>query len=272
MKKAILYLAVFLLIQLGMGLIWPVIETNTDWLKSFTQAQRIIMVTAIANVLTMLVFLICRWAVLLPNYLRQHPWGVFFWSVIAALGCIIPSEWLQEIMPKLPNLMEDEFDMILKDRYGYIVVGLLAPLVEEIVFRGAILKSLLKWQKDRLDVLDPNKERRTSFFTTHWFPIALSALLFALIHANPVQMPHAFLMGLLLGWMYSRTYSIIPGIIVHWVNNTVAYIFYNLYPAPDLTLKELYGGSDVKVWLSLAFSILILVPAIIQLNMLMKRK
>lgn len=155
-------------------------------------------------------------------------------------------------MPELPNIAEQEFDLILKNRMGYLVVGLLAPLVEELVFRGAVLKALLRWKQNP------------------WIGIAISALLFALIHMNPAQMPHAFLIGLLLGWMYYRTDSIVPGVVYHWVNNTVAYIMYNLYPNPDLTLLDLFG-SQRAVMMALGFSFCIFLPALFQLNLRLKK-
>ena len=150
-------------------------------------------------------------------------------------------------MPELPNIAEDTFDMIMKDRWGYLVVGLLAPLAEEMVFRGAILRSLLRWK------------------TNPWVGIIISAILFAVIHMNPAQMPHAFLIGLLLGWMYYRTDSIVPGVVYHWINNTVAYVLYNLYPKPDLTLTDLFGNEQ-RVLMALGFSLLIFLPALFQLN------
>ena len=187
------------------------------------------------------------------HWVRTRPWAVLFWCVMAALGVIIPSTWLQEQMPELPNMMEDEFGMIMKERLGYFVVGLLAPLAEELVFRGAILRALLRWHKNA------------------WVGIAVSAVLFAMIHMNPAQMPHAFLAGLLLGWMYYRTDSIIPGVVFHWVNNSVAYVLYNLYPDPSLKLVDILGGQQQSVWLALGFSMLIFLPALFQMNLRLKK-
>ena len=140
----------------------------------------------------------------------------------------------------------------MKDRMGYFVIGLLAPLTEEMVFRGAVLRSLLQWKQNP------------------WVGIVISAILFALIHMNPVQMPHAFLVGLLLGWMYYRTDSIIPGVVYHWVNNTVAYVMYNLYPDPDMTLMDLFG-SQRAIMMALVFSLCIFLPSLYQLNMRLKK-
>jgi hypothetical protein len=201
---------------------------------------------------TVIVFLVAKWAIVSRHWLQTRPWFVLFWCVVASLGALVPSMWLQELMPELPNTAEEAFDMIMKDRLGYFVVGLFAPLTEELVFRGAILKALLQWK--------PNP----------WVGIVISALLFALVHMNPAQMPHAVLVGLLLGWMYYRTDSVIPGVVYHWVNNTVAYVMYNLYPDPDMTLLELFG-SQRSVLMALAFSLCIFLPALYQLNLRLKK-
>lgn len=168
----------------------------------------------------------------------------------SSLGIYHSSAWLQEQMPELPNIVEEEFDMILRNRYGYFVIGLMAPLAEELVFRGAILRSLLKWN------------------SRPWVAILISAILFSVAHMNPAQMPHTLLIGLLLGWMYYRTDSIVPGVVFHWVNNTVAYVLYNLYPNPDMTTSDVFGSEQL---MAVAFSLCILIPALLQLNLRMQK-
>ena len=259
MKKAIIYLIGFVVIQLLIGFIvttvWKLITKSED----MTTALLITMTVASA-VVAIAIFLVARWAEVSPNWMRTRPWLVLTWSVIAALGALIPSTWLQEQIPELPNWMDNEFDMILSNRWGYLAIGLLAPLSEEIVLRGAVLRSLLE-----KPLLTGRSER-----VNIWTAITISAFFFALIHMNPAQMPHAFVIGLLLGWMYWRTGSILPGVAFHWANNSMAYILYNIYPNPDLKLIDVLG-SEQRVLMALGFSLLILVPAIYQLNMLMKR-
>lgn len=260
MKKALTYLFVFVGIQLVAGTIVGTVWQMLTGSKDTTTAQ-LITVTVVAGIVTMVVFLLARWAELSPRWLRTRPWVVLVWSVIAALGALIPSAWIQEQMPELPNFMENEFEMILSNRWGYLAVGLLAPLSEEIVLRGAILRALLS------KPLFAEKSEHTNA----WIAIAISAIFFALIHFNPVQMPHAFVIGLLLGWMYWRTGSILPGVAYHWANNSVAYILYNIYPNQDMKLIDFFKGSQQNVVLALVFSLLILIPAIYQLNLWMKR-
>ena len=253
MKQSIISLLVFMAIQFAGATIvqalWKVATHNSD-----LTAPMLITASSVVSLLTIVIFLWARWTEVSPNWLRTRPWMTLFWSVIAALGAIIPSMWLQEQMPELPNVVEHEFDMILANRWGYLAIGLLAPFAEEIVFRGAILKSLL--QSSRLTPLGA---------------IAISALIFALIHFNPAQLPHALLIGFLLGWMYYRTGSILPGIAYHWVNNSIAYVLYNLYPNPDLTLADLFQGSQKNVLMAVGCSLLILLPALYQLHVWMKR-
>lgn len=247
MKNALIYTIVFAAIQVVVSMLVQGVWMLVMGKESAMNATGMIITMAVFSVLTMVVFLWAKWSVVSRHWVRTRPWFVLFWCVLAALGALIPSVWIQEHMPELPNIVEGEFDMIMKDRWGYLVVGLLAPLAEEMVFRGAVLRSLLRWKENP------------------WIGIVISAVLFALIHMNPAQMPHAFLIGLLLGWLYYRTDSIVPGVVYHWVNNTVAYVMYNLYPNPDLTLVELFG-TEQKVLMALGCSLLIFLPSLFQLN------
>ena len=246
MKNAIVYTIVFAGIEILVGSLVLLAYQLLKGTGTELDAMGVIISSGLAGVVTIAVFLAAKWAVVSRHWIRTRPWTVLFWCVIATLGSLIPSSWLQELMPELPNTAEKAFDLVLKDRWGYFIVGLLAPLSEELVFRGAILRELLKWKENP------------------WIGIIISAMLFSLVHMNPVQMPHAFLVGILLGWLYYRTDSIIPGIIWHWVNNTVAYVMYNL-TNPDETLLE-YFGSQQRVLMAVGFSLMIFLPALYQLN------
>jgi membrane protease YdiL (CAAX protease family) len=78
-----------------------------------------------------------------------------------------------------------------------------APLVEEIIFRGLVQSALL-------DLV--GRERR-------WRVIACAALLFATIHVGPTipwqVLPGIFVLGLVLGWLYERHGSLLPSILLH---------------------------------------------------------
>ena len=83
-----------------------------------------------------------------------------------------------------------------------LVATVLAPVLEEMLFRGLILRSFLR-QYPR------------------WYAIAGSAVLFGVAHLNVYQFAVASLLGLLLGWLYERSKSLIPCITLHAVYNGV---------------------------------------------------
>ena len=252
---AIVYVLAFLGIQ---GVSGVVVTLVSMMLKQTPQIWSMVLF----SVLTVVVFVWARWFRPSAAYMRSRPWVVLLWSVMAALGAIIPSMFIQELMPEWPEWLQKIVDeserqlvMLMQTRGGYFVLALLAPVVEEMVFRGCALRDLLRWHPER-----------------RWLMIGLSALLFALSHINPAQMPHAFVIGLLLGWMYTRTGSIVPGIVFHWANNTAAYLLYVMYPDPHIRLVDVLGGKYQSVVMAVVFSLFILVPALVQLNQHMKRQ
>ncbi len=252
MKNALIYTVVFAAIQIIVSAIVQFVWMLVMGEGSTMNATGMIITMAVFSIITMAVFLIAKWSVISKHWIQTRPWFVLTWCVIAALGALIPSSWMQEQMPELPNFVEEQFEMIMQNRWGYFVVGLFAPLVEEMVFRGAILRSLLQWNRNP------------------WVGIVISAVLFSVIHMNPAQMPHAFVIGLLLGWMYYRTDSIVPGVVYHWINNTAAYVLYNFYPDPSLKLVDLFG-SERAVLMALGFSLCLFLPALFQLNLRLKK-
>ena len=225
--NCIIYIVMFFVIQLVatagiMTLTWA----NGDNPFELGSLQQLL-VAAISAVLCIAWFVWRRWSPVSMEWLRQRPVTVLVWTFIAVLGTMIPSFWLQERLAFLPDIASENLEEMMGFRGAYFVLGILVPFSEELVFRGAVLRSLLE------------RHATSGSTRSHWWPIALSAILFALAHMNPAQMPHAFLLGLLLGWLYARTGSIVPGLLVHVVNNTVSYLMTRAYPhMPDLTLNN----------------------------------
>ena len=195
------YVVVFFLLQIVFGAILGAFKLSLGMTTIIT--------TVLSSGLTIFLFLKLRWTPVSPSWMQTRPWIVLTWSVLLALGTIIPSERLVEVLQmEMPEQMMKMFEEVMKKPIGYVVIGILAPFAEEVVFRGAILRKLLGMMDEK----------------RHWVAIAISALVFGLVHLNIPQGIHAFLIGLLLGWMYYRTRSILPGILFHWVNNSVAFI------------------------------------------------
>ena len=198
-----------------------------------------------------------RFAVISRNYLASHPWGTLAWVALLSVGLILPAEWVYErLQITMPESTEAMFEGIMREPLGYMAIGIFAPVVEEIVFRGAILRILL------------------GLFSRswHWVAIIFSALIFGAIHLNLAQGLHAFVIGLLLGWMYYRTSSVVPGILLHWINNTVAYLMFHLMPQfGDGKLIDFFHGDESLMYKGLGCSLLIILPSLFQIARRMKR-
>ncbi len=196
-----------------------------------------------------------RWTPVNRDYASTRPWFALFWVACAAIGTIAPASLITEAVENFTGsgrAYTQLFAKIMGHDLGYMAIGILAPVAEEAVFRGALLRRLLD--------ADTGKQP--------WVAITVSALVFGAVHGNMSQGTHAFLVGLILGWMYCRTRSILPGLVLHWANNTIAFVLYRLRPdMGDMTISQLYGGDPWRIGMTAALSIMILAAALYQLNM-----
>ena len=106
----------------------------------------------------------------------------------------------------LPDLMQDTFRAMSRNVFGIISITIMAPLVEELLFRGAIQGYMLRKGMKPLHA------------------ILIASAIFGIVHMNPIQIPFAFAIGLIFGWLYYRTGSVVPGIVGHFINNSIACI------------------------------------------------
>lgn len=96
-----------------------------------------------------------------------------------------------------------------------LLVGIMAPIFEEWLCRGEVLRGLLRRMKPE-------------------WAIVISALFFAAIHGNPWQALNAFLIGCVLGYVYYKTGSLILTMIIHATNNTAAVVLANIDSLKDV--------------------------------------
>ncbi len=135
------------------------------------------------------------------NPLIILPLAAFFWGSHNLLEEV--NMRIEKVLPAPPWFWE-LFSQIFESNFGwwgaFFKVVVIAPVIEELIFRGLILNGLRK-----------NYSAITAVF--------ISALLFSLFHLNPWQMPATFVLGLLLGWIVLRTRNILLAIIGHAMNN-----------------------------------------------------
>ncbi|MCY1722654.1 type II CAAX endopeptidase family protein [Prolixibacteraceae bacterium Z1-6] len=137
------------------------------------------------------------------NPLVLIPVVTFLWGTHNYLDVV--NEWVAKMIPA-PLWFWELFNKIFEGDYGFmgafLKVAVIAPIVEELIFRGLIFNGFRKNYNAFVAVI-------------------ISALLFALFHLNPWQFPATFVLGILLGWLMLRTNNIFVAILGHSINNTL---------------------------------------------------
>lgn len=147
--------------------------------------------------------------------------NLYLWTAVAAIGLLIFNVAVEFYLPlpEEPDVMETLLQMM-QNPVGILSVCLIGPLAEEVIFRGAIERRLLEknWNP--------------------WFAIVISALFFAVAHFNFAQGFTATIIGIFMGWVYYRTRSIWPTVVIHVVNNTTATVV--ALASPETMADESY--------------------------------
>lgn len=99
--------------------------------------------------------------------------------------------------------------------HSIITVSFIAPFVEEFLFRGIFLRTFLEQYSTRKSII-------------------VSSLLFAVFHLNIYQFVIAFGFGIFSGWIYSKTYSLFPCLLIHFVYNFICLIYVTLQKTVDV--------------------------------------
>ncbi len=135
---------------------------------------------------------------------KRVSWKVYVIVSPIIIALSILTEGLVGLIPMPQKIQEFFASMVQLNIYGYLTIGLAAPILEELIFRGIILKAFLK-------KYEPLKA------------IMWSAIIFGIAHMNPWQFIPAWLIGIFIGWIYWKTQSIWPGIIIHFINNSFSF-------------------------------------------------
>ncbi len=121
-------------------------------------------------------------------------WGVL---MMASAGVVLE--------PLLSLLPEPASPNVGRGWWAILCVIGLAPLIEELLCRGVLLESA----RSKYGVV-------TALF--------LSSAFFAVLHFQPALVLNAFVMGVILGTVYIASDSILSVVVLHAVNNAVAFV------------------------------------------------
>lgn len=176
---------------------------------------------AIFSVLT---YLHTDWKSIAAHFWQPVPLGIVLLSILFYLLLLPFAEFLTSLVPtegdnwlgEFYKQISSAFELMLNYKIaGFLTVCILAPIIEEILFRGILLRGLLQNG------------------TSPIIAISLSAILFGLAHLNPWQFLGAGLLGAVFGFVYFRTKSLWLCIFLHALNNSVSFIMMLKYRTMD---------------------------------------
>ncbi len=139
---------------------------------------------------------------------------------IATLAAAFVIEPAAVLLPDMPEYLKQALESMTGGplAVSLISVSVMAPLFEEWLCRGLVLRGLMKKMNSAA-------------------AIAVSAAFFAVLHMNPWQAVPAFILGLLFGYVYYKTGSLKLTMLMHCVNNTFSVLISRL---PDFAEAETF--------------------------------
>lgn len=161
-----------------------------------------------------------RWALGKP-----YDWGFAVIGALAILGISMLYMFAMDRLPFAPvkkamedysSQMNEAFDYTKTEIYLSVLAScLLAPVVEEMIFRGCVLEGMLQLKHP-------------------YFSIVLSSVYFGVMHVQPIQIGYAIVSGICLGLIYYYTKNICMSIFAHIIFNCLGSGIYLLF---DVSVK-----------------------------------
>lgn len=143
-------------------------------------------------------------------------------GVLTCIGSniIITLSQLQYIFSDYTNVSEQLYsgNFIIQ----LIVIGFIAPVCEELIFRGLIYN-------------------RAKHYFGFWSAAFISALIFAFYHGNMVQFIYAFVIGLIMAYVYEKFSAFAAPVIFHICCNVPALILQQM----QITISSLFTAAYI---------------------------
>lgn len=168
--------------------------------------------------------------------------AMVFLVAVATIALVFVNDWLGTLLPPIPSSLKSILEGSLSDSLwvNLLVAAVLAPIVEEWLCRGQVLRGLL-----------------CRGVKPVWAILA-SAAFFAVIHANPWQAVVALTAGAFMGFIYYRTGSLKLTVLVHMINNAGSVICSNIGTLKEAgSFKEVIPVQDYYVIVLLSAAIII---------------
>ena len=198
-------------------------------------------------VVIFLPFFICYTVLQKKKILKELPFGKPYQAssavllIFAGLAACLAGSYLSGVFNTiLETLFDVHFTMPPDDvplkslpiiLLSVLKIAIIPAFVEEFAVRGVVMQSLKKYGD--------------------WFAILMSALVFALMHGNMVQIPFAFIAGIAIGYATMVTGSLWTGILIHFGNNFLSLMLQVMGDNMTDAMQSLVGG----IMLSLVFAL-----------------
>lgn len=169
--------------------------------------------------------------------------------IIAAMGicmqyiCSYLMTGMDALLPQAMDIYEELIESSGLNKITVFTVlysGIIAPIVEELAFRGVTLYYFEKFTK------------------RFWLANVLQALAFGIMHMNLVQGTYAFVLGMMLGWVYREFKSLYASIWFHMFFNFLGLGLINFihYFLPESLIFQIFWGILMVVLTVLLMKIL----------------
>ena len=228
--RPLLALLVFLIMQLLAGVAMVCIGQRMDMSRSMA------ICLGVANLVTILAV----WGIFRRSAPMDGASAALGWKdhLLALVGCcfgVVALDFCAEILD-LPDMMVDMFIGLGSDPWGIVLIAIIGPVAEEVLFRWGIMRHYMPGGA--------------------WRAILISALAFGIIHMNPAQVPFAAAMGVMLGILYWRSGSIAWPIALHILNNSLACAQILLLgdKVKEFSIIEAMGGMAIGSMTALVFA------------------
>ena len=130
--------------------------------------------------------------------------GLMFGALVASATynvVVLKGKESQEDTTAIIQGLDSPFGILM----GFLAIAVVAPIVEELLFRGYLQTALGRYLKP-------------------WMAIAISSIVFGAIHFQPHALPVLALLGAVFGYLYHRTGSLKVNIALHMANNALAFV------------------------------------------------
>ncbi len=158
-----------------------------------------------------------------PKNIRYFFGGILLW-ILAIILSGIYTYYAVKFMPT--DELIESFDYIFSQTtltQQIIIMAAVPAVIEELFFRGVILSSLMK---------------KTNIIIA----VFISSLLFSLMHFSLIKIFPTFLLGGIFAYVVYKTNSIIPAMVLHFMNNSISIIVQNALPNIEVDTLWIIGG------------------------------